>query len=281
MLTAAKPIWEPGKERVENANINRFMRFVREQTGNEDIRRYAPLYDFSVRQPDRFWRLVWEFCGIRASGDFSEVLVDGDRMPGAKWFPNVRLNFAQNLLRFKDDRVALIARNEWSRKREFTYAELHDEVGRLAHALREAGVTTGDRVAGFLPNIPEAVIAMLAATSLGAVWSSCSPDFGINGVVDRFGQIAPKVLFTADTYGYGGKRFDCLEKIRGVLAQIPSVQTLVVIPYGGEPLRLDGIGTAVERSNSRRRRSTTRSTSCTPPAPPACRSASCTAPAAR
>ena len=245
MLTVSKPIWEPGKERVESANINRFMRFVREQTGNDDIRRYAPLYDFSIRQPDRFWRLVWEFCGIRATGDFDEVLVDADRMPGAKWFPNVRLNFAQNLLRFKDDRVALIARNEWNHRREFTYAQLHDEVGRLAHALRNTGVTAGDRVAGFLPNIPEAVIAMLATTSLGAVWSSCSPDFGINGVVDRFGQIAPKVLFTADTYGYGGKRFDCLEKIRGVLKQIPSVQKLVVIPYGGEPLRLDGIATAI------------------------------------
>jgi len=245
MLTVAKPIWEPGKERVESANINRFMRFVREQTGNDDIRRYAPLYDFSIRQPDRFWRLVWEFCGIRATGDFDEVLVDADKMPGAKWFPNVRLNFAQNLLRFKDDRIALIARNEWNHRREFTYAQLHDEVGRLAHALRDAGVTAGDRVAGFLPNIPEAVIAMLATTSLGAVWSSCSPDFGINGVVDRFGQIAPKVLFTADTYGYGGKRFDCLEKIRGVLKQIPSVQKLVVIPYGGEPLRLDGIATAI------------------------------------
>jgi acetoacetyl-CoA synthetase len=245
MLTVSKPIWEPGKERVESANINRFMRFVREQTGNEDIRRYAPLYDFSVRQPEKFWPLVWEFCGIRATGDFSEVLVDGERMPGAKWFPNVRLNFAQNLLRFKDDRVALIARNEWDHQREFTYAELHDEVGKLAHALREAGVSAGDRVAGFLPNIPEAVIAMLATTSLGAVWSSCSPDFGINGVVDRFGQIAPKVLFTADSYGYGGKRFDCLEKIRGVLEQLPSVQKLVVIPYSGEPLKLDGIATAI------------------------------------
>ena len=241
----AKPVWEPGQERIERANINRFIRFVREQTGNEDIRRYAPLYDFSIRHPEKFWKFVWEFCGIRASGDFDEALVDGDRMPGAKWFPNVRLNFAQNLLRFKDDRVALLARNEWNHQREFTYAELHEEVGKLAHALREAGVGVGDRVAGFLPNIPEAVIAMLATASLGAVWSSCSPDFGTQGVVDRFGQIEPKVLFTADAYGYGGKKFDCLGKIREVLTKIPKVGKVVVIPYSGDTFDLKGIKNAV------------------------------------
>jgi len=245
MLNVAKPIWEPGKERVEGANISRFMRFVREQTGNDEIRRYQPLYDFSVRQPEKFWKLLWEFCGIRATGDFDEVLVDGDKMPGAKWFPNVRLNFAQNLLRYKDQRVALIARNEWGHERELTYAELHTEVGKLAHALRCAGVGIGDRVAGFMPNIPETVIAMLATAALGATWSSCSPDFGTQGVVDRFGQIKPKVLFTADAYGYGGKKFDCLAKIGEVLQQIPNVEKVVVIPYSGDPLKLDGIKNAV------------------------------------
>ncbi|HEX4480928.1 MAG TPA: acetoacetate--CoA ligase [Rudaea sp.] len=241
----AKPVWEPGQERIERANINRFIRFVREQTGNEDIRRYGPLYEFSVRHPEKFWQFVWEFCGIRATGDFDDVLVDGDKMPGARWFPNVRLNFAQNLLRFKDDRVALVARNEWNHKREFTYAELHDEVGKLAHALRESGVGIGDRVAGFLPNIPETVIAMLATASLGAVWSSCSPDFGTQGVVDRFGQIAPKVLFTADAYGYGGKKFDCLAKIRDVLKQIPAVAKVVVIPHSGDAFDMKGIKNAM------------------------------------
>ncbi len=245
MLSLEKPIWEPGKQRTESANISRFMRFVREQIGNDDIRRYAPLYDFSIRHPERFWQLVWEFCGIRATGDFDKVLVDGDKMPGAKWFPEVHLNFAQNLLRYKDDRTALIARNEWGDKREFSYAELHVEVGKLAHALREMGVVAGDRVAGFLPNIPETVIAMLATASLGATWSSCSPDFGTNGVVDRFGQIAPKVLFTADAYGYGGKRFDCLGKVREVLKQIPDVEKVVVIPYSGDALKLKGIANAI------------------------------------
>ena len=240
-----KPIWEPGPERVERANISRFMRFVRDAIGNEDIRRYAPLYDFSIRFPDRFWPLVWEFCGIRAHGEHEPVLVDREKMPGARWFPNVTLNFAQNLLRFKDERPAIVFRNEWGHRREITFNELHAEVGRLAYALREAGVGAGDRVAGFLPNLPETVIAMLAATSLGATWSSCSPDFGIRGVVDRFGQIAPKVLFTADMYGYGGKRHDCLDKIRGVLGELPGVERLIVIPYSGEPLRLDGLRNAV------------------------------------
>ncbi|HEX3123202.1 MAG TPA: acetoacetate--CoA ligase, partial [Rhodanobacteraceae bacterium] len=240
-----KPIWEPGKERVDGANISRFMRFVQQQTNNDDIRRYAPLYDFSVRQPEKFWQFVWEFCGIRASGDFDEVLVDGDKMPGARWFPGVRLNFAQNLLRHKDDRIALIARNEWGDNRQFTYADLHEQVGKLGNALRGAGVVAGDRVAAFMPNVPETVIAMLAATSIGAVWSSCSPDFGINGVLDRFGQIAPKVLFTADAYGYGGKRFDCLAKIGSVLEKLPSVEKVVVVPSGNAELKLEGLRNAV------------------------------------
>lgn len=239
------PIWEPSAERIDGANINRFMRFVRESTGNEDIRRYGPLYDFSIRNPERFWSLLWEFCGIRAHGEHEPVLVDRDKMPGARWFPNVRLNFAQNLLRHKDERAAILFRNEWGHQREISYAQLHAQVGRLAHALKLAGVGVGDRVAGFMPNIPETIIAMLATTSLGATWSSCSPDFGIRGVVDRFGQIAPKVLFTADQYSYGGKRFDCLAKIRGVLDELPGIEKLVVVPYSGDALKLDGLRNAV------------------------------------
>ncbi|MGA9420876.1 MAG: acetoacetate--CoA ligase, partial [Rhodanobacteraceae bacterium] len=237
----SKPIWEPADERVERANLSRFMRFAREQTGNGDIDRYGSLYDFSIRHPEKFWPLVWEFCGIRASGNADEVLVDGERMPGARWFPGVRLNFAQNLLRHRDDKLAIVFRNESGRKRELTYAELHGEVARIAHALAQAGVGAGDRVAGFLPNLPETVIAMLATTSLGAIWSSCSPDFGIDGVVDRFGQIEPKVLFTADAYHYGGKRFDCLDKVRSVLERIPAIEKLVVIGYVEEAPALDGL----------------------------------------
>jgi acetoacetyl-CoA synthetase len=240
-----QPIWKPDSERIERANMNRFVRFVREQTGNEDIRRYAPLYDFSVTYPEKFWPLVWEFCGIRASGDFEPVLVDAGKMPGARFYPSVRLNFAQNLLRFRDDKLAIVFRNEWGHQRQYTYAELHVEVGHIAHALKQAGVVAGDRVAGFMPNVPETVIAMLATAALGAVWSSCSPDFGVNGVIDRFGQIEPKVLFCTDAYPYGGKRFDCLDKVRGVVAQIPSIRTLVVVPYSGDALDFDGLPQAV------------------------------------
>ncbi|HEY3521310.1 MAG TPA: acetoacetate--CoA ligase, partial [Rhodanobacteraceae bacterium] len=155
------------------------------------------------------------------------------------------LNFAQNLLRFNDERPALIFRNEWGHARELGYAQLQLEVARVAQALKQAGVTTGDRVAGFMPNIPETVIAMLATASLGAIWSSCSPDFGVKGVVDRFGQIEPKVLFCADAYPYGGKRHDCLGKLREVLTAIPSIERCIVVPYSGEPLRPEGLRNAV------------------------------------
>ena len=240
-----KPIWAPSQDRIERANMKRFVRFVSEQTNNDDIQSYAPLYDFSVRQPERFWPLVWEFCGIRASGDFEPVLVDADKMPGARFYPGVKLNFAKNLLRFNDDKPALIFRNEWGHKRQLSYAELNAEVGRMTQALKQAGVGMGDRVAGFMPNMPETVIAMLATASLGATWSSCSPDFGINGVVDRFGQIEPKVLICSDAYPYGGKRFDCLKKVRGVLKKISSIEKLVVVPYSGDALDLSELRDAV------------------------------------
>ncbi|MGH8117412.1 MAG: acetoacetate--CoA ligase, partial [Rhodanobacteraceae bacterium] len=239
------PMWTPSAERKDSANLHRFVRFVHDATGNDDIKSYAPLYDFSIRHPQKFWPLVWEFCGVRSSGEFEPALVDGDQMPGARWFPNVKLNFAQNLLRFKDDKLALIFRNEWGHKREYAYAELHAVVGRVAHALKQAGIAQGDRVAGYLPNIPETIIAMLATASLGATWSSASPDFGVNGIVDRFGQIEPKVLFCADAYAYGGKRFDCLGKVREVLAQIPSIEHCVVVPYSGDALQLDGMRGAI------------------------------------
>lgn len=245
-MTTDSPLWQPGPERIERANLSRFLRFVHEQYPDESATDYAALYEFSVRQPEKFWPLIWEFCGVRASGEFEPVLADADAMPGARWFPNVRLNFAQNLLRFKDDKPALIFRNEWGDAREISYAQLHAQVGRIAHALRNAGVIKGDRIAGFMPNIPETVIAMLAAASLGATWSSCSPDFGVHGIVDRFGQIEPKVLFCADAYPYGGKRHDCLSKVREVLAVIPSIKRVVVVRYSGDALDLHELRGAID-----------------------------------
>jgi acetoacetyl-CoA synthetase len=238
------PLWSPSRERVERANLSRFVRFV--QNGVEaTVTDWTSLYDFSIKHPEKFWTAVWDFCGIRASGEREPVLVDKQRMPGARWFPNVRLNFAQNLLRHRDERIALKFRGESGVAKQLSYAELHEHVSGLSQALAAAGVAPGDRVAGFMPNLPETVIAMLATTSLGATWSSCSPDFGINGVVDRFGQIAPKVLFTADAYAYGGKNFDCLEKVRGILAQIPAIERVVVVPYLDSAPSLEGLRNAV------------------------------------
>ncbi len=240
-----KPIWEPSKERIERANLSRFLRFAHQQHPNASLSDYDDLYEFSIGEPARFWTLVWDFCGLKGNGDRETVLVDGDRMPGARWFPNVKLNFAQNLLRFHDDRTALLFRGETGTTHSITYAELHAQVGALAAAMKAEGIAVGDRVAGFLPNHPAAVIAMLATAALGATWSSCSPDFGIEGVVDRFGQIEPKLLFCADGYAYGGKQFDSLEKMRGVLERIESIGKLVVVPYLSPNPSLEGLRDAM------------------------------------
>ncbi|HEV2331963.1 MAG TPA: acetoacetate--CoA ligase [Gammaproteobacteria bacterium] len=226
----SKPLWVPDPNRISQANISRFLDYVRREC-DPHVASQQALYQWSVEYPEKFWPQVWAFCGIKASQHWDEVLVDGDRMPGARWFLGSRLNFAENLLRYRDDRLALVFRSERDERVALTYQELYRQVAGLADALRQSGVTEGDRVAGFMPNRPEAVIGMLAATSLGAVWSSCSPDFGINGVLDRFGQIAPKVLITADAYHYAGKDIDCLERIRGVLEKLPSVERVVVVPY--------------------------------------------------
>ncbi|HEX6549303.1 MAG TPA: acetoacetate--CoA ligase, partial [Gammaproteobacteria bacterium] len=224
-------LWMPSDSVIRDANMTRFLEYIRREC-DPNVQSYAALYQWSVEYPERFWPQVWAFCGIRAGHAWDKVLVDGDKMPSAKWFTGTRLNFAENLLRYRDDRTALVFRCEHDNKRvTLTYRELYAQVAQLADALKRAGVQRGDRVAGFMPNRPESIIAMLAATSLGAIWSSCSPDFGINGVLDRFGQIEPKVLFTCDGYFYAGKTIDSLERIRGVLEKLPSVQHVVVIPY--------------------------------------------------
>jgi len=223
------PLWQPAPERIARANLTRFMGEVRASAG-VDARDYAQLYKWSLEAPEAFWKAVWSFTGV--IGERGEtVLVDGDRMPGARWFPEARLNFAENLLRRRDDATAIVFRGEDRASATLTYAGLYGEVSRVAQALRGAGVVAGDRVAGYLPNAPAAVVAMLGATSIGAIWSSCSPDFGAQGVLDRFGQIAPKVLFAADGYYYGGKTIDVVPRIGEVAAQLGSVERVVVVPY--------------------------------------------------
>ena len=226
----AAMLWQPSADRVANANLTRFARMVRERHG-VNVDRYEALHRWSVENREAFWSLVWEFGEVVGDRGDGPVLVDGDRMPGAKWFPEARLNFAENLLRRRDDATGIVFRGEDRVRSSLSFRELHDAVSGLARALRAAGVTKGDRVAGYLPNMPEAVVAMLATASIGAIWSSASPDFGVQGVVDRFGQIAPRVLFSADGYFYGGKRFDSIGRLGPIAERIPSIERIVVVPY--------------------------------------------------
>ncbi|HEY6484677.1 MAG TPA: acetoacetate--CoA ligase [Steroidobacteraceae bacterium] len=240
-IESMSEIWKPSASRIADANLTRFMRCVGARKGLS-LHCYADLYAWSVARPGEFWEELARFTGVQADWGTGPALVDPQRMPGAQFFPHARLNFAENLLRFRDDQPALVFRNERGVRRALSFRQLHEEVGRIADGLKAAGVTAGDRVAGFLPNLPETAIAMLAAASLGAIWSSCSPDFGVHGVLDRFGQIAPKVLFVADGYFYAGKSIDCLEPIAAVLAQLPGVQRLVVVPYVSSRPSLQRLG---------------------------------------
>ena len=194
---------------------------------------YNELFNWSIEHPADFWGTFWHYSGIRHSKDYDRVVDDPKKMPGAGWFEGARLNFAENLLSRRDGKTAIIFRGEAEIEHRISYAELYEQSHRVAEALKRMGVTKGDRVAGFIPNMPEAIIAMLGAASIGAVWSSSSPDFGIKGVLDRFSQIEPKVIFAADGYFYKGKKFDAQEKLKGILDQLPSVEKVVLINYTG------------------------------------------------
>jgi acetoacetyl-CoA synthetase len=223
------PIWSPGPVRRQTANVRRFIDLVRKEL-DPGIFDYRDLYPFSLRHPRQFWRAVWDFCGMVGKPGHT-VVEDFDRFPGARWFPQARLNFAENLLRHRDDQPALVFQSETGLSYQYSYKELYAAVARAAEALRGAGVVKGDRVAGYMPNLPETAIAMLATTSMGAIWSSCSPDFGIEGVVERLGQIQPKVLFCAAAYSYNGRVHDCVDKVRGIVKSIESIEQTVVVPY--------------------------------------------------
>ena len=225
-------LWQPSETRVAQANLTAFMRKVEADWGAA-CGDYDELWDWSVREIDKFWASFWDFAGVVAETRGERVLVDGDRMPGARFFPDARLNFAENLLRRGPDAPgdALVFRGEDKVERRLSHAELHDRVSRLAQGLADLGVGAGDRVAAYLPNMPETVIAMLAAAARGAVFSSCSPDFGVQGVLDRFGQIEPKVLIACDAYHYNGKVNDCLGKTAEVAAELPTLERTLIVPY--------------------------------------------------
>jgi acetoacetyl-CoA synthetase len=255
MSAVGEQVWAPGSERVEHSNLKAFARFLAHRGWTPEPGPGAPDYEalhaWSTENREHLWRAVWEFCGVIGDGPGAEDGVGLDRMAppdaarGPRWFPRARLNFAENLLRYADDVPALVAWNEHGRQGQHTYAELYREVARVAAALRQMGIRPGDRIAGYLPNIPKTVVAMLAAASVGAVWSSCSPDFGVRATVDRLGQTLPRVLFAADGYGYAGKQLDCRGRLAEMVAEMPSVERVVVVPYVSSKPSIDGIPNAV------------------------------------
>jgi acetoacetyl-CoA synthetase len=235
-----EPMWRPAPDAAERAHMGRFLAQVRARDAPQ-VHDYPSLWQWSVRAPELFWPAVWAYCGVVASRGAHAVLVDAQRMPGARWFVGARLNFAENLLRHRDERIALVYRGEDGRRASLSYRALYDCTAHLAHALRGCGLHAGDRVAGYLPNLPETVVAMLAATSIGAIWSSCSPDFGAPAVLERFGQIRPKVLFCADGYHYRGRPIDTLGRARALAAQLEGLRHVVVVPYLSERPNIAGL----------------------------------------
>ncbi len=228
----AKPVWSPSRERIEKANLTSFIKRVGAATPS--VTDYPSLYRWSVDSPGPFWEAVWRYSDVLHSQPWREVVDDASKMPGAKWFDGTRLNFAENLLRFADDRPALVSWNENGPVKRISHSQLRRLVARLAGGLRRNGIEAGDRVVGFMPNLVETVVAMLATASLGAIWSSCSPDFGVKGVLDRFGQIRPKILFAADGYIYAGKTIDCRERLGAIVERIPEIERVALIPYQEE-----------------------------------------------
>ena len=221
-------LWQPSAEQIDNSHMRRFQQQL-ESNLNLSFGDYEQLHRWSIDSPEQFWEQLWHYTDIRSSQPYTSVLKDGDRFPGAQWFEGAKLNFAENLLRNRSDKTAIVARLENGARRTLSYRELYTQVAQLAAALRSAGVAAGDRVAGFMPNVPETIVAMLATSSIGAIWSSCSPDFGINGVMDRFGQIEPKVLFACDGYYYNGKTIDSTQRIGQICAKIDSIEQLVLV----------------------------------------------------
>ena len=238
------PLWIPSEERQRNANITRFIRHINE-TFSLDINTYGQLYRWSVENIPTFWGTFWDYASIQSARGYDLVVDDLKKFPGAKWFTGARLNFAENLLRYRDERIAFIFKGENIKSRTMTYAELYREVARLAKSLRDVGVKPGDRVVAYMPNLIETAIAMLAATSIGAVWAACATDIGPQAVLDRLGQIKPKVMFTADGYFHKGQRFDARASAAQVAKGMASLQQVVVVPYASDDGDINPIPKAV------------------------------------
>jgi len=243
-----KLLWIPSEERIKKANVTRFIEFVNKKHGLK-ISSYKQLYTWSIQNISDFWADLWEFVEIKASRGYDKVVDDLKKFPGARWFLGAKLNFAENLLRYKDEHLAFIFQGETRKSSRTTYMQLHNAVARLANSLRNIGVSPGDRVVAYMPNITETAIAMLAATSLGATWSSCGTELGPKAVLDRFGQINPKVLFTVAGYPYKGKVFNVLANVEEIAKGIPSLEKTVIVPYMEETLDISGIPNSVYYSD--------------------------------
>jgi acetoacetyl-CoA synthetase len=224
------PLWIPSTERIEKANLTHFIEMVNKRFQKE-IKSYAELYRWSVEAIPDFWAAIWDFTGIKYSQRFDSVVEDLSIFPGARWFPGARLNFAENLLRHRDEQTAIIFKGETQKSERITYSELYAAVARLAKSMREAGIGVGDRVVGYMPNRIETVVGMLAASSLGGIWSSCATDIGAPAALERLGQVGPKLLITADGYYYKGKTIETLENAAEVARGIPSLVKTIVVPY--------------------------------------------------
>ena len=236
------PIWTPTTDLIEGSNLKKFIKINEDQLTSLD---YSGLYEWSITRPEAFWESFWHFSGIRATTDYKRVLSEPEKMPGARWFEGASLNFTDNLLRPEYNGTAIVFYNETGTRIELSWAELRENVASVASALKQYDVRPGDRVVGLLPNRPEAVIAMLASASLGAVWSSCSPDFGPKGILDRFDQIRPKVMFATDEYFYNGKAIDCLETAAEVARQLKTLEALIIVPNLDRNLSLNALPNAI------------------------------------
>ena len=240
----SRPLWTIDESAVAGTNLVHFIDFANQSLDGK-VDDYEILYRFSIEQPERFWSLLWDYCGVRGEKGEAPYLVDAGKMPGARFFPQARLNFAENLLSKEGDAPALIFWGEDKVKRSLSWDELRAQVSRFQQALAELGVGPGDRVAAMMPNMPETVVAMLAAASLGAIWSSCSPDFGVQGVLDRFGQIEPKVFIACDGYSYNGKTIRVADKLAEISAALTSAERIVIVPYLGQA---DAVAAGLDRA---------------------------------
>jgi len=239
MKDFGQPLWQPSKARIANSQLTAF-----ESGLPQTFENYAALHQWSIDHPEDFWAHVWKFCGVVYSKPYTDVLQNSQEFPGAIWFADSQLNFAENLLRYQDDKIALIGVLENGQRYTLSYQELYSEVQKLASSLRAHGIKQGDRVAGLMPNMIEAVVAMLATISIGAIWTSCSPDFGVKGVCDRFEQIEPKLLFCTPCYLYNGKKIDCLENIKQIQSRLPTLAKTILVSMLDDEIDLTGLSNA-------------------------------------